>query len=106
MIFVGLFGLYYTHCCNLLSNLQELFIQCLAQTAFDRKENQKNLVYGDLAEIVDTDEAFQFLSGIVPNIRFLFVLFFVWLCIFFVCTLFLVFVVFIITKYLYAPTEP
>ena len=42
---------------------QELFVQCIAQTAYDRTSNPKSLVYNDLSEIVDTDEAFQFLSG-------------------------------------------
>ncbi|XP_072037673.1 chromatin accessibility complex protein 1-like [Amphiura filiformis] len=51
----------------LITKATELFVQCIAQTAYDRTTNQKNLVYNDLAEIVDTDESFQFLADVVPK---------------------------------------
>ncbi|XP_060085935.1 chromatin accessibility complex protein 1-like [Ylistrum balloti] len=45
----------------------ELFVQNLAQVSLDRSKDKNQLHYGDLSEVVNTNDVLQFLQDIIPR---------------------------------------
>ncbi|XP_038052196.1 chromatin accessibility complex protein 1-like [Patiria miniata] len=51
----------------LITKATELFVQHIAQESHSRSQNKNSLVYGNLAQVVDDDIAFQFLADVLPK---------------------------------------
>ena len=47
----------------LSSSFKELFVEHIAQQSYQRSQNKTSVVYGNLAQTVEEDIAFQFLAG-------------------------------------------
>ncbi|XP_030830707.1 chromatin accessibility complex protein 1 [Strongylocentrotus purpuratus] len=51
----------------LITKATELFVGCLAQESLKKSASPRNVVYNDLANVVNDEEEFQFLADVVPT---------------------------------------
>ncbi|XP_033640729.1 chromatin accessibility complex protein 1-like [Asterias rubens] len=51
----------------MITKATELFVEHIAQQSYQRSQNKTSVVYGNLAQTVEEDIAFQFLADVLPQ---------------------------------------